>query len=104
VARAQFVEEQPEMLRRLLCAYLRGVRHCVEHPAALRALLLRGEHAQDAAVLDRAFPRTLPIWNTSGEIDLPGLARAIEVMVEIGSLKAPLDAQALVDLSGLPGH
>jgi NitT/TauT family transport system substrate-binding protein len=104
VARAQFIEEQPDLLRRLLRAYLRGVRHCVENPAQLRALLLRDRHAQDAAVLDRAFTRTLPIWNTSGEIDLPGLTRAIEVMVEIGSLKAPLDGQALVDLRGLPGR
>lgn len=104
VAPAQFVEGQPGLLRQLLRAYLRGVQHCVENPAALRALLLRGEHAQDAAVLDRAFPRTLPLWNRSGEIDLPGLKRAIEVMLEIGSLKAPLDAQALVDLRGLPGR
>lgn len=102
VARAQFVEDQPDLLRRLLRAYLRGVRHCVENPAALRALLLSGEHAPEATVLDRAFPRTLPIWNRSGEIDLPGLKRAIEVMVEIGSLKAPLDAESVVDLRGLP--
>lgn len=101
VARAAFVDEQPELLRRLLRGYLRGVRHCVDHPAALRALLLRQPHACDPVVLDRAFTRTLPIWNTTGEVDVPGLRRAIEMMREIGSLAGPLDAAALVDLRGL---
>ena len=101
VARAAFVDEQPDLLRRLLRAYLRGVQHCVEHPAALRALLLRQPVAYDPAVLDRAFTRTLPIWNTTGAVDMPGLQRAIEMMVEIGSLARPLNAGALVDLRGL---
>ena len=101
VARAAFIDEQPDLLRRLLRAYLRGVRHCVEHPAALRALLLRQPHACDPAVLDRAFTRTLPIWNTTGAVDVPGLQRAIEMMREIGSLAGPLDAATLVDLRGL---
>lgn len=101
VARAAFIDEQPDLLRRLLRAYLRGVRHCVEHPAALRALLLRQPHAGEPAVLDRAFTRTLPIWNTTGAVDVPGLQRAIEMMREIGSLAGPLDAAALVDLRGL---
>ncbi|WP_372722254.1 ABC transporter substrate-binding protein [Immundisolibacter sp.] len=101
VARAAFVEQQPDLLRRLLRAYLRGVRHCQAHPEALRALLLKQAPAYDPAVLDLAFTRTLPVWNTDGAIDLAGLRRAVEVMVEISSLAAPLDADALVDLRGL---
>lgn len=101
VARAAFAQEQPDLLRRLLRAYLRGVRYCVEHPATLRALLLGRPSAYDPAVLDRALSRTLPIWNTTGAVDVPGLQRAIEMMREIGSLAGPLDAAALVDLRGL---
>ena len=101
VARAAFVEQQPDLLRRLVRAYLRGVRYCVQHPAALRALLLRQPVAYDPAVLDRALTRTLPIWNTTGAVDVPGLQRAIEMMREIGSLARPLSADALVDLRGL---
>lgn len=77
------------------------VRHCVEHPAALRALLLSPPSTYDPAVLDRALTRTLPIWNTTGAVYLPGLRRAIEVMVEIGSLSGPLATEALVDLRRL---
>ncbi len=101
VARAAFIEEQPDLLRRLLRAYLRGVWHCQAHPDALRRLLLAQADSLDPTVLERAIMRTLPIWNRTGAIDLPGLRRAMEVMLEIGSLTAPLDTDALVDIGGL---
>ncbi len=105
VARAAFVEQQPELLTRLLRAYLRGVAHCLAEPAALRALLLsRADNSLSAAELERAFERTLPVWNRTGAIDLPGLRRAAQVMHDIGSIPAPLDVDPLVDQRGLPGE
>lgn len=67
----------------------------------LRALLLSPPSTYDPTVFDRALTRTLPMWNTTGMVNLPGLRRAIEMMVEIGSLAGPLDAESLVDLRGL---
>ena len=45
--------------------------------------------------------RTLPIWNTTGAVDVPGLRRAIQMRVEIGSLDERLHADALVNVRGL---
>jgi len=52
-------------------------------------------------VIDLALTRTLPIWNTTGELDLPGVEVAIEMMLSIGSIQRRPSLDEIVDLRGL---
>ena len=56
----------------------------------------------EPATVEQALTRTLPIWNTTGLIDMDGLAVAVETMCTLGAIPRQLDPEALVDLSGLP--
>ena len=102
VARREFCDRQPDLLRRCLSAYLRGARYCVEHPDQTRALVAPTLPQLDAQMLDRALQRTLPVWNITGAVDREGLAVAARTMLEIGSIGSIPNLTDLVRLEGLP--
>ena len=56
----------------------------------------------EPATVEQALTRTLPIWNTTGLIDMDGLAVAVETMCTLGTVSQQLRPEALVDLRGLP--
>ncbi|MEL0084146.1 MAG: hypothetical protein VW985_14060 [Gammaproteobacteria bacterium] len=51
-------------------------------------------------VIDLALTRTLPLWNVTGELDLPGIEVAIDMMLAIGSIKRRPSLDEIVDLHG----
>lgn len=106
VARDEFIDENPELLQRLLRAHVRGARYCQQNPIETRAMVKQEMPDYADEVIDLALTRTLPIWNTTGELDLPGVEVAIEMMLSIGSIQRRPSLDEIVDLRGLetPGH
>jgi NitT/TauT family transport system substrate-binding protein len=102
VAREDFIVEQPDLLRRLLRGYLQGVQYCVSHPEETKALVQLHMPEYDAAVIERVLSRTLPYWNTTGQVDMEGLAVAVETMRTLGAISNRFKPEDLVDLRGLP--
>lgn len=102
VAREEFIAEQPDLLRRALRAYVRGAQYCVAHPEETQALACAHTPAYAPDVIDRALTRTLPYWNVTGQVDMEGVAVAVETMVSLGALPQWLSPTVLVDVSGLP--
>lgn len=102
VAREDFIAEQPVLLRKLLSAYLKGARYCVAHPDETKALLCKATPAHQPDAIELALRRALPIWNTSGLIDMEGLGIAVDTMRELGAIDRQLNPEKLIDLSGLP--
>lgn len=102
VAREDFIAEQPDLLRRLLRGYLRGVQHCIAHPEETKVLAQSHTPEYDSAVIERALTRTLPYWNVAGQVDMEGVAVAVETMLSLGAISRRLRPEDLVDLSGLP--
>ena len=49
----------------------------------------------------RALQRTLPAWNTSGDVDMVGLQVAIDTMRRIGSISGNPHPQELIALEAL---
>ena len=104
VARRQFCEDEPELLRRCLAAYLQGARYCVDHPEQTRELIAPLLPELNPRMLARALQRTLPAWNITGAIDREGLAVAATTMRDIGSIEALPDLKGLLHLEGLPAN
>jgi len=102
VAREDFIAEQPVLLRKLLRAYLKSARYCVAHPDETKALLCKATPEYQPAAIERALLRALPIWNTSGLIDMEGLGTAVDTMRELGAIDRQLNPDKLIDLSGRP--
>ena len=102
VAREDFIAEQPRLLRKLLRGYLKGAQYCTAHPEETKAMVCEYMPGYEPATVEQALTRTLPIWNTTGLIDMEGLAVAVEMMCTLGAISQQLRPEALVDLSGLP--
>jgi NitT/TauT family transport system substrate-binding protein len=102
VARDDFIAEQPTLLRKLLRGYLKGAQYCSAHVEETIAMVCETMPSSDPGAIAQAVTRTLPIWNTTGAIDMTGLRVAAETMCTLGAIPQMLDPAALVDLSGLP--
>ena len=104
VARDDFIVEHPTLLRKLLRGYIKGAEYCVNHADETAAMVCDTMPGSSPSAVERAVARTLPIWNTTGSIDLPGLAVASETMHALGAVPEKIDPKTLVDLSGLSKH
>ena len=90
------------LLCKLLRGYLKGAQYCTAYPEETTAIGCECMPDYEHAAIEQALTRTLPIWNTSGLIDMEGLAVAVETMCTLGAIPRQLKPEALVDLSGLP--
>ena len=80
MAREDFIAQQPELLRKLLRGYLKGAQYCTAYPEETKAMVCAYMPEYEPATVEQALTRTLPIWNTTGLIDMEGLAVAVETM------------------------
>ncbi|MBL4621285.1 MAG: ABC transporter substrate-binding protein [Immundisolibacteraceae bacterium] len=101
VARDEFVQQQPDLLKRLLSAHARGARYCQHNPTETKAMVKHQMPDYSDLVIDLALTRTLPLWNVTGELDLPGVEVAINMMLAIGSIKQRPSLAEITDLRGL---
>ena len=101
VARDEFIQQQPDLLKRLLRAHARAATYCQQNPNETKAMVKQEMPDYHDQIIDLALTRTLPIWNVTGELDLPGIEVAIEMMLDIGSIQHRPNLGDIVDLSGL---
>jgi NitT/TauT family transport system substrate-binding protein len=101
---AAFAQEQPDVARRFMLAYLRGVRvyndGFVKGDQAARqvtiAALIRNTPVKDAALYDRM---ALTALDPDGRINLASLAADQEYWLASGQQQSRIDLNALVDYS-----
>ena len=101
VARNEFIQQQPDQLKRLLRAHARGALYCQQNPIETKAMVKQEMPDYSDQVIELALTRTLPIWNVTGELDLPGVEVAIDMMLDIGSIQRRPTLDKIVDISGL---
>ena len=101
VARNEFIQQQPDQLKRLLRAHAKGALYCQQNPIETKAMVKQEMPDYSDQVIDLALTRTLPIWNVTGELDLPGVEVAIDMMLDIGSIQRRPTLDKIVDISGL---
>ncbi len=101
---ASFAQDQPDLARRFMIAYLRGVRvyndAFVKGDAAARqvtiAALIQHTPVKDAALYDRM---ALNAINPDGRMNVDSLAADQEYWLASGAQQARIDLNALVDYS-----
>jgi NitT/TauT family transport system substrate-binding protein len=101
---ATFAQEQPDVARRFMIAYLKGVRvyndAYVKGDAAARqvtvAALIQHTPVKDAALYDRMAMAAL---NPDGRINVASLAEDQEYWLASGAQQARIDLNVLVDYS-----
>ena len=101
VARNEFIQQHPDQLKRLLRAHARGALYCQQNPIETKAMVKQEMPDYSDQVIELALTRTLPIWNVTGELDLPGVEVAIDMMLDIGSIQRRPTLDEIIDLGGL---
>jgi NitT/TauT family transport system substrate-binding protein len=99
VSSSDYVEENPDTVARFECAIVEAGEYSNEHQDEVRAVTAR-EQKVDPATLAGAV---VPYFYT--EIDVDGVRRIEDLMVEFGFLKSKLDTdEVLVDTSAAGGE
>lgn len=101
VARLDFIDEHPELVRAVLRGCKRSAHYAaenldewIEYAAA--------HYGTDRATAERAVRRELPHLHLDAEVDMVGLQGAIELQRQLGAVDRPLQAADISDLRFLP--
>lgn len=101
VARPDFIEREPEMIRAVLRACRRSAHYAAEHVDEWIDFGTR-QYKVTSAVMRRAVERELPHMHLDGQLDLQGLDEMIRVQGRLGAIGKPITAAEISDLRFMP--
>ena len=96
VARPEFIQREPELLKTILRIARISAQYAVENIDEFVAFSSR-HFDLPRAIMMRAIQRQLGHLNIDGEIDMAGLEEMIKLQQHLGGLKSPLTAYAITD-------
>lgn len=101
VARPDFIEREPEILRAALRGCQRSARYAAAHPEEWTEFLARRFTISREAAR-RTTERELAHYELDCRVDMEGLQQSIRVQRELGAIDQEMRAGDLVDLRFLP--
>jgi ABC-type nitrate/sulfonate/bicarbonate transport system substrate-binding protein len=101
VAQEDFLRQEPQIVQAVLRASRRSSRYAVRHLD--QWIDFSAQHfGITREIAERAVRRELPHHHFDGELDLPGLGRAIELQHELGAIPRVLSLDEVADLRFQP--
>ncbi len=97
VANGSFVDEQSNQVRAILRVARQASRYAVAHLEEWIDFYA-AHFGIDREIAEQAIHRELPYHHFSGELDLPGLQRAIELQYRLGAIPKVLPMSEVADL------
>jgi ABC-type nitrate/sulfonate/bicarbonate transport system substrate-binding protein len=101
VARPDFIESQPELLRAVLRACRRSAHYGAEHVDEWIDFGMR-QYKVDRPTMERAVKRELPHMHLDGQLDMQGLDEMIRLQGRLGGIGQPITAAEITDLRFMP--
>jgi NitT/TauT family transport system substrate-binding protein len=101
VARPDFIERQPELLRAVLRACRRSAHYGAEHVDEWIDFGMR-QYKVDRQTMERAVKRELPHMHLDGQLDMQGLDEMIRLQGRLGGIGQPVTAAEITDLRFMP--
>ena len=96
-ANENFLSKQPDDIRALLRAARQASRYALHHLEEY--IEFSAAHfGIEQDMVERAFHRELPYHHFGGELDLPGLQRAIDLQYRLGAISRVLSLDEVADL------
>ena len=98
-ASQKFIAANPEAIRSFLKGYRKSAEYAKTHQDELLALAVK-ELQLDVTLLKTLYDKTIPLWDTTGSVDLKALTNTLNILKEVGDLDSTvnLTAEQLVDL------
>ena len=97
----RLIADDPELVRALLRAYVRSSHAARDHAEEFIAFVAE-RFSLPAAVARCSIEREMDHYELDGRMDLPGLAKAIEVQSSLNAVQRPVSPDGLTDLRFLP--
>lgn len=93
----EYAKQHPDQIRALVEGRRKGVEFIYAHPKEAADILANAYHT-DPAVMEEAVRNMVKIhyWS-AGKLDMPGMERMVNGMVEVGALKEPFDLKKIID-------
>jgi ABC-type nitrate/sulfonate/bicarbonate transport system substrate-binding protein len=101
VARPEFINRQPELLRAVLRACRRSAHYGAEHIDEWIDFGMR-QYKVDRPTMERAVKRELPHMHLDGQLDMQGLDEMIRLQGRLGGIGQPITAEEITDLRFMP--
>ncbi|MBI3091742.1 MAG: ABC transporter substrate-binding protein [Candidatus Tectomicrobia bacterium] len=98
----QTTQARPELVRRVVRAWVKGLRFIHEHPEEARQLLKAQFKRADEALIEATLRLMLPGVSKDGRVPLEGLERVQKLLLEGGVLKQPIDLSRVATSRFLP--
>jgi len=100
-SRSDFIDKNPELLRKLLRAYFKSQEYAKSHLDEYSAYFLTKVKI-DPAVAAKAFEREDVLWENNPDVNLKSLEETQRIQVELGFQDRVYDAGKIVDLRFIP--
>lgn len=102
-ATQKFIAGNPEAIRGFLKGYRKSAEYAKSNQDELLALATK-ELQFDDKLLKALYAKNIPLWDTTGSVDLKTLTNTLAILKEVGDLDSTvnLTAEQLVDLRFLP--
>jgi len=97
VANSDYIEREPQVIEAVLRGCRRSAHYASDHVDAF-CQFVATYYGTDASVARRAMDREMPRYQLDCQLDMPGLQRAIDLLLELGGIKARITPADLTDL------
>ena len=101
VARPDFIEREPELLRSALRACQRSAHYASDHIDEWIDFGM-SHYKLDRPTMERAVKREQPHMHCDGQVDMAGLDEMIKLQQRLGAVKRPMTAEEITDLRFMP--
>jgi NitT/TauT family transport system substrate-binding protein len=103
VARPDFLEAEPNLVKAALRACRRSAHYAIENMDEYIDCGVR-HFGLKRSVMERAMARETPHYHLDGEIDMKGLQAMIELQRQLGAVNRPMTAEEITDLRFIPAR
>ncbi|NOU92031.1 PhnD/SsuA/transferrin family substrate-binding protein [Paenibacillus sp. LMG 31456] len=100
-SRKDFIDEKPELVKKLLSAYFKSQQYAKSHPDEYRAFFLKNVKVDEKAI-DSAFKREDVLWENNPDVDLKALQETQQIQVDLGFQDKIYDTAKILDLRFIP--
>lgn len=100
-ARSDFIENNPELLEKLLRAYFKSQEYAKSHLDEYKAYFKQNVKVDEKAI-DGAFEREDVLWENNPDVDLNALKETQQIQVDLGFQDRVYDVDQILDLRFIP--
>ncbi|WP_010269187.1 ABC transporter substrate-binding protein [Paenibacillus senegalensis] len=100
-ANQDFINEKPELLEKLLCAYFKSQQYAKDNLDEFKEYYLTNTTIEPE-ILDQALEREMVLWENNPDVNFDHLVETQQIQLDLGFQEEIYDVEQIVDLRFIP--